>query len=471
MVLVVFLVGVALISAFLVAITGASKVTMTSRDTVRAQAAAEAGIADVLGRMADPDTTICSLASTTFSDPGGVVDYGATVSFGAVNSTEVPASWSSTCPIEPTLVRILSTGEAGGSTQTIERIHVLDAPPAVAQGYNDIIYSDGSWTFSGNTDLSTVDPARPADVVIREGDFTCTAGATVHGSVYVKNGNASLSGNCKIAGSLEVAGNLTRSGSAQVYGDAIIDGDVTLSGGTLPVIGGVLNHRGSLTLNSGITKASGIGGTVNQTPVTIAPPEPWRSLSLQDFVDAGFEKVTWTGSCSIAYYNNPVPPMLAVLQGLTKPTVIDATACSTLSIVTDITIKLGSDVAIVAPKAVLTAFTFASTNADKHNLYVVSSNTSASCPSSRTDLEVSGVKFTDGKISGLLYAECRVVMNNWGPLWQGSIYSRNISSIPLVKFSPVGDPDEIGGGDGGDDSTPGELELNPTPVLVRNVTL
>src|SRR6218665_290226 len=77
MVLLVFFVGAGLITAFLVMITGASRVTVTSRDTVRAQAAAEAGIADVLGRMADPAITLCSLSSANITDPTSTVNYSA----------------------------------------------------------------------------------------------------------------------------------------------------------------------------------------------------------------------------------------------------------------------------------------------------------------------------------------------------------------------------------------------------------
>lgn len=466
MVLLVFVVGVALITAFLVSITGASQVTATSRDTLRAQAAAEAGIADVLGRIADPATVLCNLTSGNIVDPSGSVNYSASVRFGTPGSFVTPSTWSTTCPGAQTLIRIVSTGVSGTAKQTVERIHRLTQTPPVSFDFNDIILSDGSWSFGGNTDLAAVDPARPADVILPSGDFTCNASGTIKGSVYVKNGNAILTGACNISGNLEVSGNLIRtSGSGQVFGNAVVAGTVQLGGGTLPVIKGSLTHGGTLTVAYG-NKSTWVGGAINQTPVTITPPPAWRNLGLQSFVDAGFQKKTWAGSCTIAY--STAHPMPAVFSGLSVPTAIDATACNPLVIKTNITISLGSDVALIAPKIQLEAFTFGSTNSGKRNLYVVSSNTSASCPGSRVDIQVSGVNFTDGKVSGLLYAPCRVQIDNWGPYWQGSIYSRNFAGTPLVKFVPISDPNSVGGG-GGTPSPGGKLTLEVTPVSVRNV--
>ncbi len=471
MVLLVFIVGVALITAFLVAITGASRVTVTSRDTVRAQAAAEAGIADVLGKIADPATTLCSLASAALTDPASKVNYSATVDFGTPGSFTVPASWSTACPTKSTLLRIVSTGTFGAAKQRIERIHKLTATPAASIDFDDIILSEGAWTFGGNTDLSALDTSRPADVRVTTGDFNCNASGTIKGSVYVKNGNATLTGACSIAGNLEVSGNLVRNGSGTVGGNAVVRGTVNLSGGTLPAIKGSLTHGGALTVSYG-NKSTWVGGAINQTPVTITAPPAWRDLSLSSFVAAGFTKKTWSGSCTASY--SPTHGMVATIATYTTPTVIDATACSTLTIESNDNIKLATDVAIVAPKMVLKAFTFGSTTTAKHNLYVVSSATvntaqmATSCPTSRVDIQVAGVNFTDKKITGLLYAQCRVQMDNWGPYWLGSIYSRNFSGTPLLTFAPITDPNTVGGGSG-TPSTSGTLTLEVTPVSVRNV--
>lgn len=466
MVLLVFLVGVGLISAFLVSIVGSSQVTATSRETVRAQAAAEAGIADVLARIADPATNICSLASGPRTDPASIVDYSASVSFGSVNSFAVPSTWSTTCPTQNTLLRIVSTGTADGAKQRIERIHRLVATPPATVDFDDIILSDGAWTFGGNTNLEAVDGARPADVLVRDGDFNCNAGGTIKGSVYVKNGNATLTGSCAIAGNLEVSGNLTRSsGSGWIGGDAKVGGKVTLGGGGLPVIKGSLTHGGALTVSYG-NKSTWVGGAINQTPVTLPPAPEWRTLNMASFVSAGFEKQTWSGNCSATY--SPVHGMIAKIAAYTKPTVIDATACATLTIESSDVINLGTDVAIIAPKIILKAFTFTTSGSSSRNLYVVSSNTAASCPTSRVDIQVAGVKFPTTKVSGLLYASCRVQMDNWGPFWQGSIYSKNFSGTPLLKFSPITDPNAAGGG-GGTPTGGGALTLEVTPVTVRNV--
>lgn len=471
MVLVVFLVGVALISAFLVAITGSSKVTVTSRDTVRAQAAAEAGVADVLGRMADPATTFCSLASTTFSDPSGVVAYGATVTFGDVGSTAMPTSWTSTCPTDTTLVRILSSGTSGGSTQTIERIHELTVVEE-AEGFSSLIYTGGDWIFQGGSDFHPVDPAFPADVTIAEGDFTCNGSATIDGSVSVKDGNMLMNGGCKILGNVEVSGNLVRT-NGRIYGDAVVAGSVQFSGGA-PAVDGSLTHGGALTWAWGNISAW-VKGAVNQTPVTLAPAEPWKDLTPASFPSPTWDTIPWSGPCTIPNSGAASHPMVAILAGLTKPTLIDArTTCATVPvrIRSNVPLKLGDDVAFIAPKFHLENFEFGSTTTDQRYLYVVSDGTASPAPTcvdnaSDDDIFVAGVRFTDLKVAGLLYGPNCVEIDDWGTgHWHGAVYSKKFSKKPLLTYVQLPDPSDIEGGGGG---TPGDLMLEPTPVVVRNV--
>ncbi|MBC9935575.1 MULTISPECIES: hypothetical protein [unclassified Leucobacter] len=457
MVLLVFFLGVALIAVFLINIVGSSHVTVASKNTVQAQAAAEAGIADALARSVDPASPICSLATATIA--GTSPTYSVKVSFGG------PSGWSTACPTTTSQMRIVSTGTASGTKQTIERIHALTVTPATTFDYDTMIFSGNSWTVDGNGDFDAPVAGSPADVMIRSGDFDCGNGGVIKGSVYVKSGNATLSGACSIAGNLEVSGNLVREGSGKVFGNAIVGGTVDLSGGTLPAIVGSLTHGGKLTVPKKSAPASWVGGAINQTPVTIAPGPAWRSLNYDRFVASGFSVLPWEGACEVKY--STAHPMPAKISAITRPTIVDARACPTLTLRTDLTVALGADLAIIAPKMVLEAFTFASTNATSRNLYVVSSNTAASCPTTRVDIEVSGVKFTDKRVAGLLYAECRVKMNNWGPYWFGSIYSNNISSKPLLTFIPVADPDRVGGGGS---SVPGSTKIEPTPLSVRNIS-
>ncbi len=463
MVLIIFIVGFLLVSALVVSITGASNVTATSRSTVQATAAAEAGIADVLGTIADPAASVCDLTSAV-TDPTGVVSYEAHVEFGTPGSFTPPTTWNTSCPTTDTLVRITSIGTTDGAKQKIERIHEIHVTTPPPTEYTDIIFSSGAWDFGSNTELKALDPARPSDVMISSGNFDCSNSGTIHGSVYVKSGNAKLDGACRITGNLEVSGNLVREGSAFVEGSVVVGGTVSLKGGA-PAIQGSLTHGGTLTLGWG-TKSDWVRGAVNQTPVTMTPPPTWNTLGKAEFVAAGYAPINWTGSCTIAY--STAHPMPAVLQGLTKPTVIDASACATLTIRTDITLKLGDNVAFIAPKINFEAFTFGSTNSEERDLYVVSTEPQTGCVSGRQDIIVSGVKFTDKKVSGLLYATCRVHMNNWGPYWQGSIYSKFFSGAPLLTFSPVPD---LSGGSGSVVVPPGSLVVESTPVSVRSIAV
>ncbi|MBC9925922.1 MULTISPECIES: hypothetical protein [unclassified Leucobacter] len=459
MVLLVFFLGVALIAVFLINIVGSSHVTVASKNTVQAQAAAEAGIADALARSVDPASPICSLATATIA--GTSPTYSVKVSFGG------PSGWSTACPTTTSQMRIVSTGTSSGTKQTIERIHALTVTPAVSFDYDTIIYSGNNWTFNGNGTFGSGVSGLPADIMITTGDFVCGGGATIQGSVYVKNGNADLSkSNCVISGNLEVSGNLLRDkGSSRVLGNAVVGGKVTLSGGTLPVIGGSLTHGGALSVASG-SPASWVGGAINQTPVTIAPAPPWRTLNYDRFIAAGFAVLPWEGACDVKY--STAHPMPAKIAAITRPTIVDARACPTLTLKTDITVKLGDDTVLLAPKMNLEAFTFGSTDATERNLYVVSSNNAASCPTTRIDIEVSGVNFTDKRVAGLLYGECRVTINNWGGgFWRGSIYARNISNVPLLTYVPVADPDRVGGGG---TTVPGGTKIEPTPLSVRNIS-
>lgn len=104
MVLLVFVLGVALITAFLVAITGSSRVTASSKANVQAQAAAEAGIAAGFVELETGDP--CTVLTTPL--PNADPKY----------------SVSASCNATKTLVTVTSVGTApNGQSLKVEAVY------------------------------------------------------------------------------------------------------------------------------------------------------------------------------------------------------------------------------------------------------------------------------------------------------------------------------------------------------------
>ncbi|MGI8394186.1 bactofilin family protein [Leucobacter sp. W1038] len=274
MVLMVFIVGVALISAFLVAIVGSSQVTATNKNIVQAQAAAEAGIAAAEATMRsatiDPCLTdLSALAST------GTLTY----SF----STAVPTC-EGVAPDRRVVIR--ATGTASGASATVETVYRWVPGGGTSGGAGDyFMYVAGtsdlqnnSIAFLGGTSpnpviamaesgLACKGQIMPGSLLIK-GNFTVDSGGTVTDSAgkafnCIVKGSAHFGSNLNINATLKVEGDLRSAGTGEVpikgdvTGSVFANGAVTLSNGGL--VGG--NISTSSNVSVGDNARVGVSGT------------------------------------------------------------------------------------------------------------------------------------------------------------------------------------------------------------------
>lgn len=245
MVLMVFIVGVALISAFLVAIVGSSQVTATSKNIVQAQAAAEAGIAAAEARMraagADPCLTdLSALASASAS---------LTYTFTTAKPSCVDVNGKKQ-------VVVRATGTSSDTQATVEATFtwVSGGTPAAMTG-NNILYIGGGENFAPqNNSIQFLDPLdEKPTVTIRSGAFQCK--------------------NLVLPGGLIIGGVFTLDGPCTVNGDAYFGKTVNWNDSALTVTGGIKSVDGEVKLtapvggaveaNGAVTASSKVGGSIS----------------------------------------------------------------------------------------------------------------------------------------------------------------------------------------------------------------
>lgn len=501
MVLLVFILSVALMSAFMISIVGASNVTAQNKGMVAAQAAAEAGIAHVESRLDADD--LCGALSTTFS--GSSPDYSATVEFGS------EGAWLSSCPSSgPTEMRILSEGTSGDLTTMLERRYAIDVHLTPSESPSNVLRTAEGLTLAGNAHIQTTDAAHPADVYVETGNLNCGASGRIEGSVYVAEGTATVSGACPIWGDLVARGDVIFTGSGRVDGTVVsLEGDVRIEGGA--AIGGdVFAHRhinrtnglivgsmyagGNISVSGGAPAAQGTatyGGTISYgwgsaatwfngaTPTqgsiediprpSLPATPPWTDVTLTDILANGYSEQAWNGSCTVsggtphAYFQTTIP-------SYTSKTVINALHCNPLRTQSGVDLVLNTDIVIVAPRVQLNNVRIQSGDGQPHRLWVVVPSDLA-CPggSNPAILLENTVRFPDPHITALAYTKCTVQLNNAGnDLWPGSIYAKRFVGYSALNYTPIGLPVEMDPSGGGGGS--GSAEVQRGALLVqRNI--
>lgn len=517
MVLLVFVLGIALVSAFLVAIVGSSQVTATTKSSLQAQAAAEAGIAAAVAKMqgADPCTAVPSPLT------GGDPSYSVTT----------------TCNAAKTQVVVLSSGTApGGAQQRVQTVYSL-TPPALTPttGGPALFYSSrlgsrlngyvfdearsevkpDAFSGSGSVYASTGDFAcgdgsvLPQDVLVSSGNFQIDSGCVIRGNAYVggilnlnrgsvegnivapKNDVHNVTGRVGKPGS---NGNVTVGGTITLN-DGYVEGDVVAAGSGNSTLGsgkikGSFRYRG--TYSSWGTPASGIVARDVVPDATLVPPvlpviPAWKDVEFGPaqqaaWTAAGFQIVTvpsaecrsWQGT----HNQNPIWPRLSEI---TNSTVFDVRACEKISTNEGLNpeqrkIQLKADIAIIARQGVLTGMTFSS-DASRTMWFITPdaepSKAGPQCPSADSaGFTVRGNAVGD-KVALYLYTPCVANFNASGQ-WRGQVYSGDLifGGGVSMAFAPRSIPgyDFSGGGGGG--GTPGSSGPSTLGSLVsqRNVT-
>ncbi|MGK0721164.1 hypothetical protein [Leucobacter sp. W1478] len=245
MVLMVFIVGVALISAFLVAIVGSSQVTATNKNIVQAQAAAEAGIAAVEAKMRTTSVNPCSTNLSALAETTSNWSYS--------------LSWVGNCPtVEGTqsFVSLRSEGISGDAVSTVEaKFTWLPGTPEPEATGDNIFYFGGGGTIGfQNNSIALGDPlgTRPTVTASRASEFNCS-GITFPGGLLVA-GN--LSGTCTVNGDVHIGGSLNGTLNN-------VEGGVKVAGtGSLKLSGTV---SGTVEANGEVSTTRSVGGGIVTT--------------------------------------------------------------------------------------------------------------------------------------------------------------------------------------------------------------
>lgn len=344
--------------------------------------------------------------------------------------------------------------------------------------------------------------------VFAEKDVTIGSGTKIHGDLVSLSGKAVLSGGITVDGGVYAKGDITLSGGPRVYGDIVssagsvtvnggmtIDGSIhaklnvvatsvssrfvqsiyaggnlTLSGGS-PAVRDRIMYGGALNIPANPPAASWAVTSVTRTslqPLITTPQLPnapqWQGITQADLdalvTNGVFQKITWSGSCSYSWW--PEHEMIAKINSLTKPTIIDARGCTTLDMHNySGTMQIKTDIIFVAPSINVQQQSYVSADGNNHRLWFIvpedparNCNTSGKVSIATTRMLPSGAS---SKISAMIFTQCTVDFPNAGEDWRGSVQAGAMTGNPNYWYTPVGFPGstapgeeetETGGGGG-----------------------
>lgn len=236
----VMAVGVLLSALILSSVVGGMSFTSATRAGVQSQASAEAGVAAAQAGLNIPGDCAAK---------GGV--YAGTVNGQAYSATvwvkNAANSWARGCPVGGSAqVRIIATGlasDAGvagngsGDDSFVEAIFNVNPAVASAQPSPAAVYVGGGTSVNS---LTVTTGGQPGDIHILKGDFSCTSGTTINGSVVVADGNANLTNSCTITGSVKASKGVTLTAAVTILGDVIAaGGDFKMTNPTIKIGGNV----------------------------------------------------------------------------------------------------------------------------------------------------------------------------------------------------------------------------------------
>ncbi|WP_157157214.1 hypothetical protein [Diaminobutyricimonas sp. LJ205] len=398
--------------------TQAVGITSSSRASVQARAAAEAGIDVATAALKTTNGCVATLAS---ADP----TWNATIAY------DEGGGWIDGCPTAmATLARVLSTGSAaaegvagvsGGDQVTIEAVYKIEPIITQVPVAGSAVYAHEIQGVLKKFELDSADNSVATSVSIKNGDVKCTNGASIGGDLLLGNGNADLD-MCDVAGSVYVNGN------AVVHKSAI---------------GGVVRATGTALVTQ-----STVGGT---PPIlsggTVPPP------SIPDWVDVpgtaaywashGYNVVNWTGPCAISKH----VAAWANIKDYTTPTVIDfRSACPATMVSTNNnmdTVAINTDIIFISHQFTFDKLYFSATT-DRKLTFLVPDDVVGDGPTCAPPGSLNGeIRLTNEanfgtKIAAIVYTPCQIFSDRDG--FRGQLYGGEVefAQQASLTFVPVG---------------------------------
>ncbi|TFD17167.1 hypothetical protein [Cryobacterium sp. TMT2-23] len=498
--------------------------TTSTRSGVQAQAASEAGIDYAAAKLA---TAVCQGQYATSVEPVfNVTVLSSTLTASATG--DVDTSWVTGCPTSAAFKRIKLVssgsantlglaGNASGNERRVEAIYpYTPTPPTWITASGAAIYSFSQTdTTINNLDINA-SGTTPATIQYLSGSASCTSGSTIHGSVILGQGGASLASGCSIDGDLFASGSISLQ-------SATITGNVSSESGTYPAVsltnsatvqgnvlaGGPVLVQGAVGGNIvagpavGVTKITGsvggsvivagtlntAGGTVSGVPVTgksgiVAPVIPFvpgwvdYPYAMADWAPGGFTELVMT-DCSDAGF---VAAMNTVLTSAT-PRVLNGLACGSSGLdftKLSSTQTLKSNVAIIANSFNLGGNNFVSSDTTDKNMWLITPDRGAAgnlilnhlpdCPSGGSFKMANHVTVST-HVNAMIYSPCTIT--NSADVWQGQIYAQGTKTANAftLNFVPIGIPGvNLSDGTSSSSSLPGTGVLG-TRTAIRNINV
>lgn len=465
-------------------------ITTSTRASVEAEAAAEAGIDYAASQLA---TSACQAQYTSSTAPifSVVVSY----SNLATSPGTTDTSWVSGCPTSTSAQRLklVSTGTAStsgvagnttGNSRKVEAIYpYTPSPPAytiVPSGPATYSYSQQDPTIN-NLTITQAGTVRPS-IVYLSGSATCTSGSQITGDLVFGGGSLSVTSGCTINGDLyssnvvsiqsgDVTGNVfaagvqsgtsvTLSPSAEVDGNIFAAGPVSIAGqvggnvvagpttgtSTFPSqssVGGSVVSAGTVSASNGAIKGT---ITQNQTGIvtpTIPTAPPWvdYAYSPSDWVASNgspYSVLTMT-SCTASVLSNS----LATLAGSTTPMILDTRICGAVTNFSGYNMMLTSDSVIIANGFNFSSNSIQASSAPDKRLWIIIPDTVAdrqpTCPTG-SSANIGNNVVIGSHVAAMIYSPCAI--SNGGDVWTGQMYSSSIgtSSSFILNFLQIGLP-------------------------------
>lgn len=402
-------------------------------------------------------------------------------------------------------------GFSGQNAATVQAIFTYTSAASAIAGTGSAIYSYGSSNNLNSISVvpdGTIDAN--IVIYNQNGTLTCQ-NSTINGNVILSQGNFSPSGGCVVTGSVSVAGTVAMTSGALIKGNVsagaasspsvsveqgtTVQGNV-VAGGPVRVAGTVQGNvtagpgTGTSTFTSG-SKVNGkivVSGDISadgavrcpspatwnnagdacaivqrgttptlpvyQVPGIVAPQAPsvpaWSHYSspISDWTSLGYRLVTWsssaTGDCNIGSWNASY--FTSALTS-TVPTVIDATACSQVTLQLGGSLKLSSDIAIIARGFSLGPGNYDSADGSARSLRLIvpdngAAGSAPSCPytGNACHVNIYGALTMTSKIAAIVYTPGAI--DNTNTTWRGQLYGKNVNTGQNITLTylPVGIP-------------------------------
>lgn len=329
--------------------------------------------------------------------------------------------------------------------------------------HGDLVSLSGKVNVAGG---STIDGG-----VFAKGDITFTGGPRIYGDVVSSAGSVTLSGGMTIDGSIHAKLNVVATSVSSRFVQNIYAGNnLKLSGGS-PAVRDRIIYGGALDIPANPPASAWAVTSVTRSslqPLLATPQLPnapqWQGVTQADLdalvTNGVFQKITWTGNCSYSWY--PEHAMIAKINALTRPTIIDARACTTLDMHNySGTMQIKTDIIFVAPSINVQQQSYVSADGNNHRLwFIVPEDPARNCATSgkvsiaTTRMLPSGAT---SKISAMIFTQCTADFPNAGEDWRGSVQAGVMTGNPNYWYTPVGFPGstapgeeetETGGGGG-----------------------